>query len=73
MELKECPFCGSGNVSAVTEDDYGLYWWVVACGECDAVGPRARDRDEAVKKWNWREVVWGEMVNVRLKEGCNGI
>ena len=54
MELRNCPFCGSDKVDVITEDEYGYYWWVGYCDDCQCFGPKAKMKPEAVEKWNDR-------------------
>jgi len=49
-----CPFCGSP--ASVTEifTGSGAY---VECDNCDAAGPEAKKREDAVRLWNTRHVI----------------
>lgn len=52
--LKECPFCGSENVS---REEYNIVGpgnnWV-ECHKCDAQGPSGDTPEEAAAAWNKR-------------------
>lgn len=50
-ELKQCPFCGSGNVHVVDAKNGENS---VECGDCCAVGPWKDEDVEAVAAWNRR-------------------
>jgi len=62
IELKNCPFCGSGKVGFPFEDGDHINAWVT-CYECDCCGPlvdiRTKNRlgikKEAAEKWNERQ------------------
>lgn len=56
--MKPCPFCG-GNATAIflspSSSDY-YEAWIVRCSFCSALGPEASTKENAVTKWNTREV-----------------
>ena len=58
-DAKPCPFCGgTALLFDLQAASYGgIRWLSVACAipSCDAVGPRARNEDGAIEKWNQRE------------------
>ncbi len=65
VELKPCPFCGSGASFLVTARNERNCTWV-ACEVCEAEGP-ARDRDDgetAAELWNTRSPANPEQVEV---------
>lgn len=52
--IKPCPFCGSHNLGYhgdttdfLSRDRYWVY-----CMRCEAQGPKADSREEAVKRWD---------------------
>lgn len=53
--LKECPFCGSSEVSLsntfMNNDIAGI---IVECGKCACMGPDANSKEEAIAAWNRR-------------------
>lgn len=51
IELLNCPFCGSDNISMV--DDGELFWTM--CGDCDCEGPIGDSEADATMLWNMRE------------------
>lgn len=59
VELKECPFCGSGNLTIVrhksgwVEEDYP-YLYYVECCECLSRGTKKVMEQYAIDAWNQR-------------------
>ena len=49
-QLLPCPFCGGSEQRIKSSGRWG---WFVSCS-CAAVGPSARNRDEAIIAWNCR-------------------
>lgn len=54
-----CPFCGSKNLD-FGEDDLGQGTHMVFCKKCGASGPEAKDKNDAVIKWDKRVLVWNK-------------
>lgn len=59
LELKPCPFCGSGMEGNVTDHPAGFAkdssgHSAVNCCECDAVGPFRDSLERACAAWNTR-------------------
>lgn len=52
-ELKPCPFCGSGDVEFLALDDKAPYY-SVWCLDCEAEGPKGRNRGGVIVRWNQR-------------------
>ena len=48
VQPKECPFCKSGLNFVM--DTIAGHW--VRCSACGATGPNAKNREEAIDKWN---------------------
>lgn len=60
-----CPFCGSGNIAIVIR--FNGPGQAVKCQRCKAMGPKGKDREEAVRSWNTRdgeEVTEGEVADI---------
>jgi Lar family restriction alleviation protein len=53
--VNPCPFCGCADL--VCADDCGAYQ--IECGGCKGCGPEAGSVDDAVEKWNAREIDTG--------------
>jgi Lar family restriction alleviation protein len=53
IELKNCPFCGGGDVGVFQTFYPG--GWVVACDDCHTETGQLNTREEAVRFWNHRE------------------
>ncbi|MDW9528097.1 Lar family restriction alleviation protein [Sinorhizobium meliloti] len=51
VNLKGCPYCGSG-ATFTTTNEFELYW--VHCDECGAVGPGDTTHEKAIAAWNRR-------------------
>jgi Lar family restriction alleviation protein len=61
--MEPCPFCGSRNITAYCVDDG---WgdcggfkkenviWEVDCDSCNATGPSAMTKENAILVWNVR-------------------
>lgn len=49
--LLPCPFCGTVPTGSIEID---VAMWAVACGECQSIGPVARDEEGAAASWNRR-------------------
>ena len=52
--FKPCPFCGTMVGYVATDCSGYLKVYQVVCDICDIYGPRSRDVDEAISKWNTR-------------------
>ena len=48
MKIKNCPFCGGKAYAAAIGAE-------VYCQSCRAIGPNARNRVEAIERWNKRD------------------
>ena len=52
IERAACPHCGcADDLVARCLNRYGQLQWGVECGKCEATGPRANTRDEALAAW----------------------
>ncbi len=50
--LKECPFCGGGDVHLDTNEDM---WHYVFCNDCRSQTTYFYDDTDATETWNMRE------------------
>lgn len=50
MKIKKCPFCGSERVM-LNSSGKAVFYWVI-CDSCEAEGPSASTKKEAVEEWN---------------------
>ena len=55
-EIRPCPFCKSEAVGYYGDTTpfltRGRYW--IYCMRCEAQGPKAETRNDAIRKWNSR-------------------
>jgi Lar family restriction alleviation protein len=51
--MTRCPFCGATDKD-LTVDKFGFYM-AVKCTNCDASGPSAMLRQQAIDVWNTRK------------------
>lgn len=49
-QFAPCPFCGEEELLDVEHE----LFHAVRCDKCDACGPPANERDEAIEFWNYR-------------------
>jgi Lar family restriction alleviation protein len=49
--VNPCPFCGGGKNKIVNRYTPSLGFYVYCCN-CETAGPRGRNREEAIAKWN---------------------
>ena len=57
MNFIECPFCGADEFFLRVVDPYGENdEFCVICDFCDSYGPDASTEEDALKKWNRREI-----------------
>lgn len=54
MHRVSCPFCGGSFIDLVDIQDLHGDAVVMACGDCGAIGPTARDDVTAAQRWNSR-------------------
>jgi Lar family restriction alleviation protein len=52
-DLKDCPFCGSGDIHLFTDDER---WTEVFCNSCQSGTTKFYDEVDAIEMWNTREV-----------------
>ena len=64
-EIKNCPFCGSDNLSYVLNDNEDQSIW---CENCSAAGPIHIYQIEAEMAWNTRADVELSKTEVRLED-----
>ena len=53
-ELLACPNPWCGGDAAVL--GYGVKHYAVTCQQCGLIGPRERDREDAISAWNTRAI-----------------
>lgn len=52
-ELKSCPFCGENKIKNL-HPNHTNWFYRVMC-ECEATGPTAEDKQQAIDAWNGRK------------------
>ena len=57
-KLRECPFCGSNNVSVWELEHDGETVYFVQCNSCNAGTGVATDKQTVTQDWNNREEIY---------------
>lgn len=52
--INPCPFCGSASIERVERDTGEKIIHFYGCTNCNALGPDARDVEQALARWNLR-------------------
>ena len=57
-KLRECPFCGSNEVS-IKEGEFDCETiYFVLCNSCNAITGAAKDKQKVIHDWNKREEIY---------------
>ncbi|MBQ6983026.1 MAG: Lar family restriction alleviation protein [Synergistaceae bacterium] len=57
-KLRECPFCGSNDVSVRETEIDGETVYFLLCDFCNAIAGAAKDKQTVIEKWNAREEIY---------------
>lgn len=57
-ELRECPFCGSNDVSVREAEFDGETVYFVLCSSCNAATGATNDKQKVIHDWNKREEIY---------------